>query len=272
MAKADLSKLTPRELVAYLEFKKYSESGVREVLSELFKRKTGKPYPTALGIKAELAQELLAPLVPYGLSAAFALKKVENRSLFGDLVEGFVNLGKSVVKVGAVIYEGVSFVVLAPFKGAMKKALKSKGVPYKDSMKDIATKFVDHVIKKNPAYEHSLASFQSYEALQNVREVEDLGNLADNYEKVDNLAPMAVAAIITAVISFFDNLKKKKESGVPMSETEETMYKMSQEAAKNADELIRQEQQKAVGGFVLDNKTLIIILAVVLAGFFLLRR
>lgn len=280
MAKANLTQSSLKELVLYLEFKKYSESGIREVLSELFRRKTGKVYPTSLGMKDETRSELLAQLVPYGLDKKFAMEKTKNRGLFGDLITAFVSAGKSVIKVGNFIYEAASFVVLAPFKGAMKKALDKKGVKYSNSMKDISEKFVSNVVQ-NKHYEQLLSNLEHFEALDRLKTLQSYGDLSrlpcfeqdqtaarfsQWSDHAEHLA-MAIPAIIGAVMDFFAALKAKKESGAPMSKTENDILQAAEAGAAQADELIKKEQAAAVGKFVIDKWLIGVILAAIVLGF-----
>lgn len=196
--------------------------------------------------------------------------KGTQQGIFKTLVGEFAKLGKGIISIAGKIYEAASLVVLAPFKGAMKKGLKAKGVKYEDNIKDISTKFMDNVVSGNSAYEQTLMYYQNYEALDDLRTLREFGSLEmlESQGDADNFAP-AVPAIISAVVAFFNTMKQKKDEGVPMSQTEKDMTALAEEGMKNADELIKREQAAKVGEFVMDKKIIIAVVVGILLLVFL---
>ena len=80
-----------------------------------------------------------------------------------------------------------TFAPLAPFRKPMQKALRRAGVanpPRK--LRDLAPMFFKKIVKRN------------------------------SYEVSDNVEPVTVTAIISAIIAFFKNMKNRKEQGQPL--------------------------------------------------------
>jgi hypothetical protein len=78
----------------------------------------------------------------------------------GDLrkaTKGIKKLGKNLLAVGG-------FAPLLPYYGLMKKALKKRGISYKDNIQDVAFKFYHNVVMNNSNYEGDTYEGDSYDA------------------------------------------------------------------------------------------------------------
>lgn len=128
---------------------------------------------------------------------------------------------------------GVGIALVAPFFVPMKAALKKKGIK-SAGLQDTANKFYLHIIKGG----------KNFESLDGEK---------------DNMAPIAINVLVDAILSFFRNLKAKKDSGKPLSPTEDALLKGAETAADNVkDELVTEGTSSigkialiAVGAFLL---------------------
>lgn len=148
---------------------------------------------------------------------------------------------------------------LVPFKKAMKKRLAKMGVtPKSNKMIDVATAFFENVVQKK--------------------------NLEEGRE---NIEPVTITLIVTGIVSFFKALKEKKEKTADEMELEAD----ANESVAEADEMDEEEIEAEVtagksasakssesssssssGSFMgLDTTTLILILAAIVAVYFLTR-
>jgi len=213
-------------------------------------------------------------------------KKKKNlfKRLMDDVKKAGQGIAKGLHKIGKNLVEMEEMVVLAPFKGAMKHQLDKKGIKHSNKLKDIAPKFVKHIVKGSnfENYQGDLKHYEDYESLENLEtleqyerywangEVPNFDNLGE--EEGAKLATDVASSIINAVVDFFKTLLKKKKDGVPMTDAENKMADLAEKGAEKANELIQQEATKSVGGFVMDNKIIIIIAVVVLGYFAFLRK
>jgi len=148
-----------------------------------------------------------------------ARRRRKRRNRKTRLGKFFQKIGKGVKKI-AKKAASVPFAPLLPFKLAMKKILKAKGVDTRgDSINEIVQKFYNVIIQKKGNYE-----VYAYE----------------------HIAPAAIGAIIQAVISFFKGLKKKKESGAPMSKAEEKALDYAEAATSEAVQEVKREAKMEV--------------------------
>jgi len=126
----------------------------------------------------------------------------------------FQKIGKGVKKIVKKA-ASIPFAPLLPFKLAMKKILKSKGVDTSgDTINEIVQKFYHVVIQKKGNFE-----VHSYE----------------------HLSPSVVSTIIKAVINFFKSLKARKESGAPLSRAEEKALDYAEKATSEAVQEVKRE-------------------------------
>lgn len=110
------------------------------------------------------------------------------------------------------------FALLVPFIPAMKKMLKKKGVGYGKSTESVATAFYNTFLKGKGNYE--------------------------------NLDPVTVSVIVSSIASFFKALKRKRDSGEPLSKTEEDILNLSEQAAQNVKSLAKDEAEEGIGEFI----------------------
>lgn len=148
------------------------------------------------------------------------------------------NIGKGVKNIVKKAAD-VPFAPLLPFKLAMKKILKGKGVSTDgDTIVEVVQKFYNVILQKKANYE-----IQSYE----------------------HIAPAAVSAIIAAVIDYFKSLKRKKESGEKLTETEEKALNTAEEATAAAISEVKEQAKTEVM-----SKTYLPIIGIALAAIVLL--
>lgn len=211
------------------------------------------------------------------------------KKLWGEVKDLGKGIGRGFHKIGDAYVDVASFVVLAPFKPAMKKALDKKGIKHTNRLSDIAPKFVKNVVQSNKNYENyqgDLKHYEEYEALENLELLEQYELYWANGEVANLLEGEAVAvgaegakiggqvvsSIIKAVIDFFGNILRKKKEGKPLTDDEQKLAEIAEKGATVADDLIRAEATQRTGEFVMDNRTILIIVAVILAYFVFIRR
>lgn len=125
-------------------------------------------------------------------------------------LKGLKKLGKkvskAVKKVGKSIVEGVKKVAgnvalapLLPFKGAMKKALKKKGIDPPSDLPALASKFYQVVIQKKSNFEYSY----------------------DLEEDLQHADPVITPMIITAIVGFIKQILGAKLEGKKLTPEEE---------------------------------------------------
>lgn len=105
-----------------------------------------------------------------------------------------------------------TFAPLLPFRAAMKLILRSKGVKPKDKIDELSQQFYKIVIKK------------------------------ENYSEIEHIEPTIISAIVTAVLAYFKNLKKKKEEGKELTESEKKALDV---AEKSVDTVVRNIKEEA---------------------------
>jgi len=145
-----------------------------------------------------------------------ARKRKKRKTKIGKFLQKIGKGVKKIVKKAA----DLPFAPLLPFKLAMKKILKEKGVDTQgDTIVEVAQKFYNVVILKKSNYE-----IHAYE----------------------HLAPAAISAIIAAVIDFFKTLKKKKDNGENLSPAEEKALKTAEEATAAAVSEVKEQAKVEV--------------------------
>ena len=219
-----------------------------------------------------------------------AKKKTKAGQLFKKLYDDIKNvgqgIGRGIHKVGQKVVEIETFVVLAPFKSAMKAALKSRKIKHTNKLSDIAPKFVKHVVKGRnfENYQGDLKHYENYEALENLETLEQYELYWANGE-ISNFDPVTtgaaaeggkislqvVSSIVKAVVDFFKNILKKKKEGKELTEEEAKLAKIAEQGAAVSDQVIQDEIAANTGTWVMDNKTMLILAAVIVA-YFLFRR
>lgn len=134
--------------------------------------------------------------------------------------------------------KATGFAVLIPFKSLMIKILNKKGIKHDNTIKDVAIKFYENVLKKDFETETAIVKF------------EDL---------VENLTDVAVDAIVKAIISFIKNIKKKKDEGKPMTDIENDIAEGMKKIEEKIKEEAKEEAQLNIGKWLTKPQTLFII-------------
>lgn len=137
-------------------------------------------------------------------------KKGGLKNALKNIIHG---VGQGLKKVG----QAASFAVVLPFKDAMKHGLDAKGLSHSNKIEDISTKF-----------------FHSHVKGQGFMDKYDEYFIPSHFDESRyNIVDEAASAIIGAIVDYFKNLKKKKDSGQPLTPDEEKMLAKS-EAAQTA--------------------------------------
>lgn len=171
------------------------------------------------------------------------------KKLWGEIKDVAKGVGKGIHKIGKNIVEVEQMVVLAPFKKAMKKQLDKKGIKHSNKLKDIAPKFLKHVVKGShfENYQGDLKHYEDYESLERLENIEDYNYYWANGE-IANLDPAtatqaseAAANIVQVILDFFKTILTKKKDNQPSTDAEKEMVEDAEKGAEKADELIHQE-------------------------------
>ena len=148
----------------------------------------------------------------------------------------------------------LAFPLLIPFKMVMLNMLRKKGVPTPDQrIGKVAESFYKHI-----------ALGKNYEGLDFETNFEELAE--QNYESY----AIAVGTIIKAVVSFFKGLKKKKDSGQPLSNDEEKALEVAEQIGEDIEEMEKDEVEEGIGEKLLEYWWVIAL--VLVAGIVLVAR
>lgn len=157
-------------------------------------------------------------------------KRDANKTIFEKIGDGIEHLAgevknvveKVVAKVGAV---GVA-ITLAPFKGAMKKALDNRHISHGNDIVDIAKKFYEHVVKHSEQLFDSSLDFTQFERVGN--NTDYTFTKATGFENAEGNEDFmkTIANIVKAIALFFSHLLEKakdakdkaEKAGVPVSQ------------------------------------------------------
>lgn len=129
---------------------------------------------------------------------------------------------KAVKKGAQAVGKGVVTAPLIPFVPMMKSVLRKRGVTVPSKIEDLARAFFQNVARKTEGFE--------------------------------DLEPVTITAIITAIISYFKKLKEKKAKGENLSPEESDVVDEVEKVGEVASEL---QAEGSVGG-VGSNKMLLI--------------
>lgn len=158
-----------------------------------------------------------------GTRLGVAVKKV------GKVVK---QIGHTVLKVG----ENIAFAPIAIFKPMMIKELDRRGIAHTDMLHDIAPKFAKHVTGHH---------FEYFE-----EQMFSTGDLKINFSEKNSdgkhLVDVVASSIVKAIVEFFKNLKKKKESGTPMSESETKLLNDSEAVINTVEDIAIETTQDSV--------------------------
>jgi len=106
--------------------------------------------------------------------------------------------------------QGGILVLLTPFKKAMIKQLKMRGVKVPKSLEDIARSFFKNVV----------------------------------------LDPITVSAIVSGIVSFFKKLKAKKDEGAELTPSQKVLVSQVEEAEKQVEKITEEETDRTIGSMV----------------------
>ena len=130
----------------------------------------------------------------------------------------------------------LAFPLLIPFKAIMLTMLHKKGVPVPDRrISKVAESFYKHI-----------ALGRNYEGLDFETNFEELAE--SNYEGY----AVAVGTIIKTIVSFFKGLKKKKDSGQPLSNDEEKALEVAEKIGEDIEEIEKDEVEEGIGEKILE--------------------
>jgi hypothetical protein len=150
---------------------------------------------------------------------------------------------------------GVSVLLpLVPLRGMMIKALNKEGIvaTKRTSTVDLANRFYKNIVQKHD---------KSYDDM-------DINTIPPDH------VAAAIGIVVTAIISFIKNIKKRKADGEKLSKAEELVAAGTEEAEAKINDSAKGEAATEVGTALLfDRKTQLIILAVVaVALYFMFRK
>lgn len=178
---------------------------------------------------------------------------IANKKSRQELGKDLVKVAKGAIKGLGKVTEIASMPVLLPFKIAMQNILKQKNVTPKKDMSDLAQQFYNIVIQKKSTF--------------------------DIYQP-EHIAPAIAAGIVSAIVKFFTQLKKKKEQAEaekeagkepsePLTQTEEKALNLAEasvsEVVEQAKETAKEEiATKSFMPLIITGVILAVILAVVI--------
>lgn len=145
---------------------------------------------------------------------------------------------KKVTPEGFKKVRGPKLILLAPFKGPMKKALTEKGIKHSNDLQDIATKFYHYIVRKG-SYDFEAGTLEFTDSIDASKTGSKTGS--------GNLAPVAIGVIIDAVLSFFKGLKDKRDAGGKLSPTEQTLLDGAEKVADQIKEEAKDEGAQRIG-------------------------
>ena len=161
-----------------------------------------------------------------------------------------IRVRKFAKKVGKTAKKGAKFLVkkakqggilalLTPFKKAMVKQIKMRGLKVPKSLDDIARSFFQNVVRRN-AYEEA-AYFEGEENLVTTGETDY------EYNTID---PITINAIVSGIVSFFKKLKQKKDEGAELTPSQKVLVSQVEEAEKEVEKITKDETDKTIGSMV----------------------
>lgn len=170
---------------------------------------------------------------------------------------GTTKLGAKLVTIAKKGGEDVRYAPLLPFKPAMIKSLDSAGIKHTNAIEDIATKFNSNIVNKH--YDPTLEIISNDENFAFSMD-EDMYSLAEQGgSAVGNIGQAAgqlstgnvvgaAGSIIQAIITWFKNIKKKKENGQPLSQQEAATLQAADETAQQMAASGELEEQSGLSG------------------------
>lgn len=127
--------------------------------------------------------------------------------------------GKTILKAVKDTTQALSFPVLIPFKVAMKTILKSKGIKPETEIGKLAQQFHDAIVLKRSSY---------------------------TIIEPENVIPVAIGVIVSAVMKYFQSLKAKKEAGETISSAENQALDVAESAINQTVATVEDEAKTVI--------------------------
>lgn len=148
---------------------------------------------------------------------------------FKKVVDKIKTKGKS-------LGQDAPFVVLLPFKPIMKHVLDAHHIAHADTLKDISIQFARHI--------HDFNNFDSI-ALDGLSVDETTAQGSDGSVQI-------IKTVISTVVTYFKNLKAKKDSGQKLTKEEETMLASADKVADQIKSAGEDEAQSTIAEMIRD--------------------
>lgn len=159
-----------------------------------------------------------------------ARRKRKNRKGKTKVCRFLQKLGKGTVS-------AATFLPLLPFKIAMQTILRGRGVKPEKKIDRLAQQFYNIVVQKKEGYE---------------------------VVALENLAGDVIGSIVKAIINYFKDLKKKKESGVKLPPAEEKALQVAENTVEKVVEIGKEETKSEIAQKSFTPLLITSVLAVVL--------
>jgi hypothetical protein len=168
----------------------------------------------------------------------------------------FINKAKKLVKKAILApAKAAQFAVLIPFRPAMEKMLKTRGVNPAKKFSEVIKQFHDTVLKKN--FENQISNADEYGVI---------------FDSQENLVDDVAGGIITAILEFFKRIKDKKKNGEKLTPEEEKIAA----AAENIDTAVREAArdgiEETIGEKLTSPTGLIVVGGLAVGGIYLATR
>lgn len=123
------------------------------------------------------------------------------------------NIGEHIIAAEKNLAKGVEAAVLLPYAPFMKALVKKKGATPEKKIIPLTKQFIELVVKKEGGNAYEMAYYEVL-AAQNLETGESSEHLAED-----------IASIVKLVVEWIQKARKKKESGQPLTPTEEAALK-----------------------------------------------
>lgn len=134
------------------------------------------------------------------------------------------------------------FVLLRPYEGLMRSALRAKGITPKTSLDQLATQFYNEVVRKD-TYNDQFDG-PNNDVIMAIGLDEAFG------PNTDSLDPATITAIVAGIVTWIKKKREKEASGQPLTKTEKVIVNAAKEAEVKTEALIDEETSRTVGDVV----------------------
>lgn len=174
-------------------------------------------------------------------------------------VKAKVKQAKKLVK------QGITIAALNPFKPLMIVALRRKNITPKRNLEDLARQFYQEVVKKS--------DFETANAVNAANPDENLLTFdTQSVDMYENLAPIAITAIVEGILSFFKGVKAKADAGEPLTPAEDAIAEGVDEVEKAVKQTVVDEIEAETGAAVLEYAPFIGVALVGVVVFLLVKK